>query len=344
MPRFCELCGVSLHSGARFCGSCGQPIPANDDGGADATAARISAAHASNEAHALATARGVIVGALIRHAATTAATGPATSARVTLEDARMVSTESSQTDWEDARPTREPLRAAGFFVLFVAAVATYLMALTLVSIVVPPAGLVVLALPVVLWLRRGHRTLADILFGAAMTDHDRSRFRTATTLARAQGRKVLQRRTLEHDVRRATVDLQYLGGHPDLPRPMKVHVTRAIETTGPTPRDCVLLASGGHRALIPLDTIRSMRFGREFRRSAGGAVGGAIIAGALTGGLGTLVGAAVGGRRRADNTMSLRFASSHGEAEVLFEKCSAREYTSFVRLANLGLLAATEEP
>ncbi len=358
MPRYCEQCGMGLHAGAKFCGDCGRPVPPTEIGHAAATVETRPQSKPNGwldlqERAALVTARTEIVAALAAHTSPPTsnyvssmspvdarATVPATDLPGRLANLSSSALLTESGEGYNVEPAgRNLFRAAAYFILFLAAVATYLFSLLLVAIVLPPAGLALLAVPVLIWRSRRGKSFAPLLFGPAETRRETSARRDTARGTRELRQQQLHRKELEHDVHDARVSLRYLGGHPELPNETSVQVTRTVEQIGSERRDCVLLRGAGRRALIPVDAIQGIRFGREFRRSAGGALAGAVVASALTLGMGTLVGAAIGGRRRADNTMSLTFSMAHGDYEVLFEKCSARDYTKLVRLANLGSVA-----
>lgn len=124
----------------------------------------------------------------------------------------------------------------------------------------------------------------------------------------------------------ATVELEYLGGHPELPKARKVTVRK---------EKAELVLDGGFlgpKVRIPLVQVKGLALGVDHKRSAGKAVAGAVIGGLLTGGIGALAGAAFGGRRRQDNTAVLTIDQDGVELSLLFGECNGDRYAKLASL------------
>ncbi len=128
-----------------------------------------------------------------------------------------------------------------------------------------------------------------------------------------------------------SVQLNYLGGHPDISRSMLVHVKREDDSLG-VYRGKKLLAS------LPLSTIKGVRLERASSIDVGKTATGAIAGGILLGPLGLIAGSALGARKRKDKSVivvTVQYESV--ELQVLFggvgkEDLTRKKYPKFVQL------------
>jgi hypothetical protein len=156
---------------------------------------------------------------------------------------------------------------------------------------------------------------------------DRQRAEVAERRERDRTLKLLQRK----------VKLNYLGGHPDIPKHGTVEVGRTNVGRATSSADALVFYKGSRAlTIVPLQSITGVRFGREFRRSAGGALAGYVLLGA--------VGAVIGGRRQPDNTLGIQFEKNGVSVEILFEKCRAEDYSVLVFLTTTSSFDASSAP
>ncbi|WP_163409758.1 SHOCT domain-containing protein [Flavobacterium ajazii] len=74
------------------------------------------------------------------------------------------------------------------------------------------------------------------------------------------------------------------------------------------------------KKIIKPDDIIEVGLNQESYRSAGKAVTGAIIGGILTGGIGLLAGAAIGGKRRKENQLTLIVNNNGNECDIFIKQ------------------------
>jgi hypothetical protein len=115
---------------------------------------------------------------------------------------------------------------------------------------------------------------------------------------------------------------RYLGGHPALPRPCRVVLTR-------TAGEVVITVDGywpvrPTRVVLPLQAVRSVSVQRTTENTPDDAVVTAAIGGARTGPLGMAFGAAVGRRRRVVRTVHVHVRLDSGPAELVFRAMDDR--------------------
>ena len=84
---------------------------------------------------------------------------------------------------------------------------------------------------------------------------------------------------------------------------------------------------------IPFTNITDLGFGSESYRSAGKAAAGAIAGAVLTGGIGLIAGAAIGGKRRQKNTLTLTVNYNNQNCPVFLKpsKNMSKIYTELKR-------------
>lgn len=124
----------------------------------------------------------------------------------------------------------------------------------------------------------------------------------------------------------AQVNLEYLGGHPELPHKRSV----GVERDG----DHINLCAGLKPLVqVPITDIRGVSLERASSRSAGKAAAGAIIGGVLTGGIGAIAGAALGGRKHDESVIVMTVQYGPAEVQVLFGGKNVQTlYPQFTRL------------
>lgn len=156
---------------------------------------------------------------------------------------------------------------------------------------------------------------------------DRQRAEVAARQERERTLKLLQRK----------VKLNYMGGHPDIPKHGAIEVGRTNVGRAASSREALVFYKGSRAlTIVPLQSITGVRFGREFRRSAGGALVGYVLLGAL--------GAVIGGRRQQDNTLGIQFDKNGVSVEILFEKCLPEDYSVLVYLTTTPSVDSSSAP
>lgn len=104
--------------------------------------------------------------------------------------------------------------------------------------------------------------------------------------------------------------LNYLGGHPDLPRQMN-NITVIRE------KDYITIL-GINKPIVPISTIKKVELQKASKRSVGKAAAGAIVGGVLTGGIGAVAGAALGGRKKDDSLLVVTVEYNGMDIEMVF--------------------------
>lgn len=108
----------------------------------------------------------------------------------------------------------------------------------------------------------------------------------------------------------SSVQLQYLGGHPEASTAGNVTVVRDGD---------YIVFSGVHRPPnIFVSNVKKVELDKASKRSAGKAAAGAIIGGVLTGGIGLIAGAAIGGRKKDDSIIVMTVAYKGMDVEMVF--------------------------
>ena len=118
-----------------------------------------------------------------------------------------------------------------------------------------------------------------------------------------------------------SVELEYLGGHPNISRTG----TCAVSREG----DRLVIKTGGvfssSMVGIPVQNVTGLQLEKRDGRSLGKAVAGTVIGGALTGGIGALAGLAIGGRRH-DQSVILMGVNIDGRQFTLAFHGDPRKY------------------
>ncbi len=96
---------------------------------------------------------------------------------------------------------------------------------------------------------------------------------------------------------------------------------------------------------IPFSDIVEVGFESETYRSGGKAAAGAIIGGVLTGGIGLLAGAALGGKRRKENTLQLVVKYKNEDCVVSLKPSNnmPKIYAEIKRLTSKNVIMEKEE-
>lgn len=122
------------------------------------------------------------------------------------------------------------------------------------------------------------------------------------------------------DKRMVTIELEYIGGHPDFKpgKTVKVHKTK----NGKVSFDTMLSNVEGN--------IVDYSWGEKSKRSAGKAAAGAIVGGVLTSGVGAIAGAAIGGRKK-DNSILYISLDENGRMYHLQFRADQKKYNEFLK-------------
>ncbi len=125
-----------------------------------------------------------------------------------------------------------------------------------------------------------------------------------------------------------TLNLTYLGGHPDLPNKIAVGIGTEQEYlvlyNGPTFKPVLK---------VPKSSIKKVELQRESSRSVGKAAAGVIVGGVLTGGIGAVAGAALGGRKKDDSLLVVTIDYNGMDIEMIFSGDNvAGKYSQFMGL------------
>jgi hypothetical protein len=126
---------------------------------------------------------------------------------------------------------------------------------------------------------------------------------------------------------------RYLGGHPALPRPARVRLTRTEQA--------VVIATPGWwltrppRVAVPLGAIRSVTVQRTTETTLDDALVTAAIGGARSGPLGLAFGAAIGRRRWTVRTVHVQVHLDHEPAELVFRAIDERTSSGPASLARI---------
>jgi len=125
----------------------------------------------------------------------------------------------------------------------------------------------------------------------------------------------------------------YLGGFPEVNYKTPVH----IEVTEKQIIFKLFAGFSKKTIIIPTTDIVEIGLNQETYRSAGKAAAGAIIGGVLTGGIGLLAGAALGGKRRKENELTLvvNYLGVERIIELKQSKTLAKLYQELKRIVSL---------
>lgn len=111
--------------------------------------------------------------------------------------------------------------------------------------------------------------------------------------------------------------MEYLGGHPKV-KAGEVKITQGLETNS--------IKINGH-----LINVTKIVWDEKGQRSLGKAAVGAIVGGILTGGLGTIAGAAFGGRKK-DNSLAVVTFMEGPVEHTMYFRCDQKEYAKLSAL------------
>ncbi|MBS7334242.1 MAG: SHOCT domain-containing protein [Weeksellaceae bacterium] len=124
-----------------------------------------------------------------------------------------------------------------------------------------------------------------------------------------------------------------LGGFPEVNYKTPVHIVVTDEEITFT------IFAGFKKKIVKIhpSDIAELSLNQETYRSAGKAAAGAIIGGVLTGGIGLLAGAAIGGKRRKDNelTLVINYDGALRNIELKESKTLPKLYQELKRVVNL---------
>lgn len=125
-----------------------------------------------------------------------------------------------------------------------------------------------------------------------------------------------------------SVQVKYLGGHPDLTITGKV----GLEEDGENISICAG-AKWEPVLIIPKENIIHLTLEQSDARSLGKAATGAVIGGVLTGGVGAVAGAAIGGRKKDTSVIVMTVQYGKSTVDLLFSGDDAKtSYTLMSRL------------
>lgn len=117
--------------------------------------------------------------------------------------------------------------------------------------------------------------------------------------------------------RTKTLRMDYLGGHPKV-KAGAVNLSQGLEEN-------TIKINGN------LITVIKIEWDEKGKRSAGKAAAGAIVGGILTGGLGTIAGAAIGGRKK-DNSLAVVTFTDGPIENTMYIRCDQKEYAKLTAL------------
>ena len=131
------------------------------------------------------------------------------------------------------------------------------------------------------------------------------------------------------------INIEYKGGHPDLPEPCLVNVE--VDDFD----KCIRLIKVAWSTQLPVyidyDEILNLSLDEKSKRSLGKAAAGAVIGGVLTGGIGLVAGGLLGGRKKNASLLYITIAPKGRDVNVILKagKHADQMYAAIAALMSL---------
>ncbi|USK31534.1 hypothetical protein LIT32_26040 (plasmid) [Bacillus sp. CMF21] len=123
-------------------------------------------------------------------------------------------------------------------------------------------------------------------------------------------------------VKMATMEIEYIGGHPRLKGGKKIKIIK-----GELPGE-ITITSG---MLVNFKAkLLEYSWGEQGKRSIGKAATGAIVGGVLTGGIGAIAGAAIGGKKKDNSVLTIAIEEAGNQYNIQL-RADQSKYNEFTK-------------